>query len=401
MEVSPHTAPFSGKPEPEGDLAADVIRQKIQALYDKAAQAKMPKQIGRPPSVNGRAAGSPSGQPTRSAHAEFRDQLSKSGKSMAEIQTAWHNYYVNLPDHQKHQVWQEFYSASAKNHGSGAKQAGGSKSGSRTTKKRASQKSATGRTVGQIKEQILKQVDAQGKLQAKHHLQSILFGLGLGAIVTLIMLFGFFNERIIAPFITPSRTVSNTPIIADTSTTASTNPEVIIPKINVEIPVVYGMDTINEAAVENALEGGVVHYATTPSPGEHGNAVFFGHSSNNILNKGKYKFAFVLLHEMQIGDTFMLTKDGKRYTYQIYKRQVVNPNQVSVLGPADKPDSATLITCDPPGTSLKRLVVTGQQISPDPSGNTASTAIATSSQLSTIPSNSPTLWSRLTSWLFH
>ena len=313
----------------------------------------------------------------------------KAGKTTAEIQTAWHNYYVGLPDHQKHEVWREFYSE----HDSTAAATKGS-----TNPK----KSAKSRTVGQIKQQILKQVDAQGKLKARHHVQSVLFGLAMGSVVMLIMLFGFFNERIIAPFITPSRTVTNTPIIADASGGAvGPNPEVIIPKINVQIPVVYGMNTINEADVENALENGVVHYATTPMPGQHGNAVFFGHSSNNILNRGHYKFAFVLLHELQIDDTFMLTKDGVRYTYKIYDRKVVDPNQVSVLGPASRPDSATLITCDPPGTSLKRLVVTGQQISPSPDKNTASTAITSSQQPAYIPSNSPTLWSRLTGWLFH
>ena len=29
-------------------------------------------------------------------------------------------------------------------------------------------------------------------------------------------------------------------------------------------------------------------------------------SSNNILNKGKYKFAFVLLKQLESGDTFMI-----------------------------------------------------------------------------------------------
>lgn len=316
---------------------------------------------------------------------------------MAEIQTAWHNYYVGLPDQQKHEVWQEFYSQQSRP-SAGSQQLGATKTASKANSTRIK----GGRTVGQIKQQILKQVDAQGKLKARHHLQSLLFGLGMGSVVMLVMLFGFFNERIIAPFITPSRTVTNTPIIADASGSAvGPNPEVIIPKINVEIPVVYGMDTVNEDAVENSLENGVVHYATTPMPGQHGNAVFFGHSSNNILNHGHYKFAFVLLHELQVGDTFMLTKNSVRYTYRIYDRKVVDPDQVSVLGDAAKPDSATLITCDPPGTSLKRLVVTGEQISPNPDKNSASTAISSDQQPTYLPSNSPTLWSRLTGWLFH
>lgn len=369
----PHTAPGQSTP----DLAADLIRQKINSLYAKSS--KTPHHRTRPTHT---------AEPTASQHKQFRDQLSGSGKSLAEIQTAWYRYYSSLPDHQKHEVWQEFY------HEHQHPQAPAS--GQTAAPKPKNSKKVS---VAQFKDQLAKQINAQGKLSAKHHLQSLMFGLACGSVVVLLLLFSFFNERIIAPFITPSRTASSTPIIVDANTPVSSTPEVIIPKINVEIPVVYGMTTVAESAVENELENGVVHYATTPMPGQQGNAVFFGHSSNNILNKGKYKFAFVLLHTLQVGDTFMLTNNGKRYTYQIYQRQVVDPSQVSVLGDAAKPNSATLITCDPPGTSLKRLVVTGQQISPDPASNTASTAIKTAGEPTTIPSNAPTLWSRLTSWL--
>jgi len=107
----------------------------------------------------------------------------------------------------------------------------------------------------------------------------------------------------------------------------------------------------------------------------------------------------VLLHQLQPGDTFYLLKDGKRYTYQIYKRQVVSPNDVSVLGASDKPATATLITCDPPGTSNNRLVVTGEQIDPSPDGNlAASNQAKVAADATIIPGNSPSLWSRLTNW---
>ncbi len=132
----------------------------------------------------------------------------------------------------------------------------------------------------------------------------------------IIVLFSFFNERFIAPLIQPSRNVTNTPLISDASAVGPA-PEVIIPKINVEIPVVYGVNTIDEAAIDTALEEGVVHYADTADPGQNGNLVIVGHSSNNIFNKGKYKFAFVLLSRLETGDTFYLQKDGRRYTYQV------------------------------------------------------------------------------------
>jgi len=213
----------------------------------------------------------------------------------------------------------------------------------------------------------------------------------------LIVLFGFFNERFIAPFIQPSRNVTNTPLISEALAVGNA-PEVIIPKINVQIPVVYGVNSIEESDVQKALENGVVHYANTAMPGQNGNLAIVGHSSNNIFNKGKYKFAFVLLSRLENGDVFYLQKDGKRYTYQVYLREIVGPTDVGVLGPRDKPATATLITCDPPGTSLNRLVVVGEQISPDPSTNTGQAPQSTP-QPKVIPGNAPSLWSRMWGWL--
>jgi sortase A len=377
-------APHPDTPTPSNELAAEVIRKKIDSLLDaQENEAHEPSARTEEQEV--------AHLQHRSKHQRYMYELSTSGKSLPEIQVAWHQYYQQLSDAEKHQVWQEFYSEHAR-----AKQ---TPAMTANTDPDTPSKTATQRTVGQVKKQLLGQVNGRTKLKAKHHIQSIIFGLAIGSVAVIILLFGFFNERIIAPFITPSRTVSNTPIIADGSGGVSNKPEVIIPKINVEIPVVYDQTSIDESAVENSLEEGVVHYATTASPGEVGNAVFFGHSSNNILNKGKYKFAFVLLNRLQVGDTFSLTKNGKRYEYRVFDRKVVSPNDVSVLGPTAKPSTATLITCDPPGTSLNRLIVVGEQISPDPSANVASTAVKTDQAPSSIPSQSQSLWSRLTSWI--
>lgn len=371
--------------EAKKNPAADMIRHKLDALYadDKksaphhAPEAKKPHQTIHP-------------QGKQTKHQQFMYDLRNSGKSLAEIQTAWHEYYVNLPDDEKHQVWQEFYQEHAK--------AGTSHTGH--TSEHTTHKPQDPRTSAEVKDQLIKKVRTRSKPK-NPHIQSLLFGLAMGSIVVVLLLFSFFNERLIAPFITPSRAVSDTPIIADlSSSTTDKSPKVIIPKINVEVPVVYDEPSIQEDAVQHALERGVLHYATTPNPGETGNAVIFGHSSNNILNKGKYKFAFVLLNRLENGDTFMLQKDGVRYIYKVYEKRVVSPNEVSVLNATDRPATATLITCDPPGTSINRLVVIGEQISPSPSTNVASSVPpVVSEQPPILPSNSPTLWQRLISWL--
>ncbi len=383
--------------------ALSMVRSKLQQLYtsepDPADEAIEAYQAGQ----------------SRSKHQQYMLDLTTSGKSLAQIQVDWHNYYAQLPDAEKHEVWQEFYSNHATQHSDANAQpdrplqqqihhshkleSPTTKPNSRSAPKRHINRASEPRSVSDIKRQLHEKVSASGKLQAKHHLQSLLFGLGLASMVVVLLLFGFFNERFIAPFVSPSRQVSATPIVG-TSTAVGPEAKIIIPKINLEIPVVYGLNTVDEKAIQNGLESGVVHYSSSPIPGQNGNVVIVGHSSNNVLNKGKFKFAFVLLKRLEIGDTFSINKDGTRYTYQVFKKDIVKPTDVAVLGPSIKPNTATLITCDPPGTSLNRLVVVAEQISPDPAANkqagTANTPKLTSTGV--LPSNAPSLWQRIKDW---
>jgi hypothetical protein len=88
------------------------------------------------------------------------------------------------------------------------------------------------------------------------------------------------------------------------------------------------------------------------------------------------------------------------YTYRVFQKQIVDPTDTWVLNPvAGKTATATLITCDPPGTSLHRLVVWGEQIDPDPSAAAAAPAPTTTAQQpAQLASNGPTLWGRFWHW---
>jgi len=367
--------------------AADLVRQKIDALYQSEPTAEEEVADSFDPTVK-----------SHSKHQRFMQDLTKSGKSLEDIQTAWHQYYSALPDKEKHDVWQEFYDQ----HGKQDVSQFATESKLDTPISHNTKHMQTGkRSVSELKKQLLAapRSKSRSSLKAKQHFQSLLFGITMGVIVVLIMMFGLFNDRFIAPFISPSKQVSDTPIIIDSATAVGPVPKIIIPKINVEIPVIYDEPSLQEDAIQKALERGVVHYANTPNPGELGNSVIFGHSSNNILNKGKYKFAFVLLNKLEIGDVFFLTKDGVRYSYKVFDKKIVKPTDLSVLNATSKPATATLITCDPPGSSLNRLVVVGEQINPDPKNNKPSSAVQSNEQVTVIPSNAPSLWQRFTNWL--
>jgi sortase A len=388
------------------DPAADLVRAKLKSLYGE-----------EPNALEEKAEVDHLKKAEMSKHQRYMKSLTESGKSMEEIQVAWHSYYANLPDTEKHEVWQEFYSEHER-----AKQASQTKvettpqevtkvtetpsdahrsrtipvSNNTATMKRRRKRPDT-RTALDVKSQLISNIKERGD---NHHVRSLVFGLSVGLVTIFIMMFGFFNERFIAPFIRPSGDVSATPIIVDPNASGPVgkDPKIIIPKINVEAPVVYDVPTIQEEDVQKGLERGVVHYINTPQPGEKGNSVIFGHSSSNILNKGKYKFAFILLKSLENGDTFIVEKDGKRYVYKVYNKFVTDPKDFTVIGQTDKTASMTLITCDPPGTSTNRLIIQAEQIYPNPSTNAESTATGSVQQATQLPSNSPTLWSRILDW---
>ena len=156
-----------------------------------------------------------------------------------------------------------------------------------------------------------------------------------------------------------------TPAAQNASTTVVPgDPTISIPKINVFSPVVYET-SVTEGNVQKALESGVVHYGNTPLPGQSGNSVLFGHSSNDWWEPGNYKFIFGLLDKLVPGDRFSIDYQSQRYIYEVTSTKVVPPTDVSVLNPSEVP-TMTLITCTPPGTSLKRLIVTAKQVDPAP-----------------------------------
>lgn len=363
-----------------------------------------------------------------SKHQLFMKELVDSGRDSASIQTEWHKYYEGLPPHEKHEVWQEFYDERNREKQIKKQSEIAHKIAEPEVEeeKPVAEQIATFQAQTQAeaivslpnpKNQTLTANETEGPLpsyitnskvfQARkrfktlspnHHVRSLAFGFGMGFMVIFFLLFSFFNERFITPFIRPNTNVSATPIIVDTTSNAPVGPEpkIIIPKINLEAPVVYDVKTIEEDAIQEGLERGVVHYSTTPNPGELGNSVIFGHSSGNILNKGKYKFAFILLKSLDEGDTFIIHKDKQRYVYKVFNKYVTTPDDISVLQPGQKPAMMTLITCDPPGTSTNRLIVQAEQIFPSPSTNKKSSVPAsTVSEPEKLPSDSKTLWQRL------
>ncbi len=123
-----------------------------------------------------------------------------------------------------------------------------------------------------------------------------------------------------------------------------------IPKLNITkaLVVVGGED----------LSKSLVHYLPRTMPGEYGNVAIFGHSTlPQLYNEKDYKTIFTYLPSLEKGDRFFVHLGDLQYEYEITDMYVVTPDKISVLDQRYDASYITLITCVPPGTYWKRLVV--------------------------------------------
>ncbi|HET8689951.1 MAG TPA: sortase [Candidatus Saccharimonadales bacterium] len=254
--------------------------------------------------------------------------------------------------------------------------------------------------VNELREQLVGKVSHQAKkVRSSRHFVPLISAVT----IALAVLFLQYNNLIVAQvkaYVSPG-SADPSSLIIDPTTDYKVGPEptVAIPKIGVEAPVVYGITSLNENYIQNKLKDGVVHYpipGASSVPGQNGNTVIIGHSSNDVFNSGGYKFIFVQLDRLQKGDIFYLNYKGIRYTYSVTKSEVITPTQINKLVLPENKPMATLITCTPPGTAWKRLVVYGEQISPDPAkAKPAEEPTDTDTNNIVLPNNSPTLLERL------
>ena len=135
------------------------------------------------------------------------------------------------------------------------------------------------------------------------------------------------------------------------------NFSVIIPKIDINVPVVENVTTVNKKEYMDALKNGAAHAKGTALPGEAGNMFVFAHSSINFWQLGKYATAFNLLHNLEDGDTVTFYYNDNPYIYRVFEKKVINGWDTSpYVDEYDEP-IVTLVTCTPPGSTINRLVV--------------------------------------------
>lgn len=149
-------------------------------------------------------------------------------------------------------------------------------------------------------------------------------------------------------------------------TPVDTNFGIVIEKINVNAPVIANVESSDYDAYMAALAKGAVHANGTAYPGsregDNNNVFIFAHSTLNPWDVARYNAIFILLNKLESGDKVVTFYKGKRYDYQVFDKKIVEAHDVQYLTEPSKEPILTLQTCDPPGTQLRRLIVTAKLV---------------------------------------
>jgi LPXTG-site transpeptidase (sortase) family protein len=137
------------------------------------------------------------------------------------------------------------------------------------------------------------------------------------------------------------------------------SPVINIPKIGVSAPIIFGITA--DQIVPN-LANGVVQYQDTALPGQIGNSVIVGHSSDYPWSTGHYKNIFALLDKLSKDDDIQIPYGNQVFTYKVTSTKVVKPTDFTVLKKSNTAQ-LTLITCYPVGTTRSRLIITAELFS--------------------------------------
>ena len=321
--------------------------------------------------------------------------LKTQDSSWQKYHTAWQSYYQQY--YERYYVSQIQAAKKSLNDQAEIHRTAAEKNPSRQSNEPLTEDEAVADLRGDLRKKINQRAK---KIRKSRHFMPVMAAVG----VLLVFLFLQYNRVLFAyveAYVAPGAMDAESIIVSPTSEAAvSADPKLIIPKIAVDVPIVFTADASSQDSLNSAMNHGVVWFnmqGANARPGEQGNFVLSGHSANDWADGGAYKFIFARLERIKEGDVVYVNYNSKRYTYKITRTQIVKPTDVSALQTGNDKPYITLITCVPLGTALNRLLVFGEQISPNPNeAAKPSTSTNTSSTTnSKMPANSPTFLERL------
>ena len=130
-----------------------------------------------------------------------------------------------------------------------------------------------------------------------------------------------------------------------------------IPTIGATATVIKNVDPFNKDEYSNALKEGIAQAKGTGLPGEGRRIYLFAHSTNSPLNFAEYNAIFYQLRLLNEGDRIFVNYNGDIFLYVVKQKVIVQASDTHWLTETTNKEQLVLQTCDPPGTTLRRLLV--------------------------------------------
>lgn len=137
----------------------------------------------------------------------------------------------------------------------------------------------------------------------------------------------------------------------------NTDFSIVIPKIKINANVVKNVDPFDSRIYQKALTQGVAHAKGSGLPGFPGNVFIFAHSAINWYQASQYNSIFYLINKLEPGDEIFIYYKGSKYRYSVTEKKIVDADEINYLSNNLNTSSLTLMTCWPPGTNSKRLII--------------------------------------------
>lgn len=130
-----------------------------------------------------------------------------------------------------------------------------------------------------------------------------------------------------------------------------------ISRYTLSIPEI-GIKDAEVSTINSDLSKQLVNYGGTSIPPEKGNSVIFGHSTlPQLYDPKNYKTIFTNLYKLKTGDQILVNVAGVIYEYKVTNITVVEAKDTSVFEQNFSDSFLSLVTCTPPGTTWKRLII--------------------------------------------
>lgn len=102
----------------------------------------------------------------------------------------------------------------------------------------------------------------------------------------------------------------------------------------------------------------VEYFTTSKNPVNKGTSVIFGHSTlPQWFDPKNYMTIFARMHLIKDGDEIIVTVNGQDFHYKVFSISIMDSTNPNIFSQSFDNSYVTLVTCTPPGTTWKRLVV--------------------------------------------